>query len=226
MKKKILIIDDDIVTLKILKKYLEDQYEVQIENAGYRFVERMNEYEADMVLLDIEMPILNGLQVFTEIVKNPQYKKIPVVFLSGISNPGIVREVMEQGAAGYFVKTAPKTELLKRVELVFSEYSRKPNGQTLLIVHKDVNLLREMRTELEAVSYKTYLVNSAIQAVELLRKKHIDLMILGCDESGVSPIQLLAQIRHAQPIEQFPVLLMEKPFEKDELIAKVGELIG
>lgn len=225
MKKKILIIDDDIVTLRILKTYLEGRYEVQIENAGYRFVERMEEYEADMILLDIEMPVLNGLQVFEAFMKEPKHKNIPVVFLSGISNPSIVREVMEQGAAGYFIKTAPRAELLRRVEQTFIEYKNRRGGEEILIVADDISLLRRMRTDLESASYKVQLVTSAIQALEILRKKHVDLLILGSDALGTSPQQILTQLRQTLSIEQFPVLLMERPYEKTELLEKVGETI-
>ena len=118
MKKRILIVDDDIMTLKILKKYLEETYDVVTENAGYRFIEKMGSYEADMILLDIEMPVVNGLQAFEEIVRNPDLKDVPVVFLSGVSNPNLVRELMGKGAAGYLVKTIPKGELLARIEKI------------------------------------------------------------------------------------------------------------
>ena len=132
MKKRILIVDDDIMTLKILKKYLEETYDVVTENAGYRFIEKMGSYEADMILLDIEMPVVNGLQAFEEIVRNPDLKDVPVVFLSGVSNPNLVRELMGKGAAGYLVKTIPKGELLARIEKIFNESESREVIQEIL----------------------------------------------------------------------------------------------
>ena len=94
MKKRILIVDDDIMTLKILKKYLEDTYDVVTENAGYRFVEKMGSYGADLILLDIEMPVVNGIEAFDKLIKDPELNETPVVFLSGVANPNLVRELM------------------------------------------------------------------------------------------------------------------------------------
>ncbi|HOO27697.1 MAG TPA: response regulator, partial [Lachnospiraceae bacterium] len=212
--------------LRILKKYLEGHYEVQIENAGYRFVEKMDEYQADLILLDIEMPVLNGLRVFHEFIKNPRNKNIPVVFLSGISEPSVVREVIRHGAAGYFVKTAPKSELLQRVQQVFDDFKDKHCGGEILVLSNDIALLRKIQNDLEASCYKVYPVSSAFQAMELLRKKHIDLMLLGTDVSGAEPEQILAQLSQALAIEQFPALFMEEPYEKEKITEKVGKALG
>ncbi len=108
MKKKILIIDDDIMMLRTLKKHLETDFEIRLENAGYRFVEHIEDYHADMILLDIEMPVMNGMEVFDSFMSHP-HPDIPVVFLSDTSNPQIVREVMEMGASGYILKNAPRS---------------------------------------------------------------------------------------------------------------------
>ncbi len=119
--KKILIIDDDIMTLQIMKKQLEKYYEVQIENAGYRFLKKIDEYHVDLILLDIEMPIMNGKQVFEEFKQMPEYQHIPVIFLTGVAEPQLVMQLMQEGAAGYIVKTAGKEEMLKKIEKVLTK---------------------------------------------------------------------------------------------------------
>lgn len=121
--KKILIIDDDIMTLQILKKQLEKYYDVQIENAGYRLIKKIEDYHMDLILLDIEMPIMNGKQVFEELRNIPKYQQIPVIFLTGVAEPQLVMQLMQEGAAGYLVKTAGKDEMLKKIEKVLRKFS-------------------------------------------------------------------------------------------------------
>lgn len=116
--RKILIIDDDVITLQIMKHHLQEQYEVQIENAGYRFIKKIDEYEADLILLDIEMPIMNGLDVFDQLKKDEKKKEVPVVFLTGVADPQVVMELMNKGAAGYIVKTAAKDEILSKIKKI------------------------------------------------------------------------------------------------------------
>ncbi len=221
MKKRILIVDDDIMTLKILKKYLEGTYDVVTENAGYRFVEKMGSYEADLILLDIEMPVVNGLEAFDKVINNPDLKDVPVVFLSGVSNPNLVRELMGKGAAGYLVKTIPKGELLARIEKIFSERQSREIIQEILILDNDVEHLKSMRAILTEQNYKVRVVRTSMEAVDHIRKHHPNLFIIGRDSSGVSPQEVYESLDKIIRDERVIPLVMEENFFSPELIDRV-----
>lgn len=225
MKKRILIVDDDIMTLKILKKYLDETYDVVTENAGYRFIEKMGSYNADLILLDIEMPVVNGLQAFEELMANPQLKNIPVVFLSGVSNPNLVRELMAKGAAGYLVKTIPKRELLMRIEKIFSEGVKRRVAQEILILDGDVKRLKEMRDDLIAEDYKVKVVRSSVEALDHIKNHHPDLFIIGSDVSGTPPKELYASLEPSIRDAKVMPLVMEENFFSTELIENVKKVL-
>ncbi len=221
MKKRILIVDDDIMTLKILKKYLEETYDVVTENAGYRFVEKMGTYDADLILLDIEMPVVNGLQAFEELVKNPELKDTPVVFLSGVSNPNLVRELMGKGAAGYLVKTIPKAELLSRLEKIFSESRSRQVTPEVLILDNDVQNLKEMRDTLSANDYKVKVVRSTVEAIDYIKNHHPNLFIIGRDSAGATPQEVYNSLDRIIRDERVIPLVMEENFFSTELVDRV-----
>ena len=221
MKKRVLIVDDDIMTLKILKKYLEDTYDVITENAGYRFVEKMGSYDADLILLDIEMPVVNGLEAFDRILANPELADVPVVFLSGVSNPNLVRELMNRGAAGYLLKTIPKSELLSRLEKVFSENSKRDVTQEILILDNDIAQLKAMRDNLLANNYKVKTVRNTVEAVEYIKNHHPNLFIIGRDSSSVAPQAVYESIDRIIRDERVIPLVMEENFFSTELIDRV-----
>ncbi len=221
MKKRILIVDDDIMTLKILKKYLEGTYDVVTENAGYRFVEKMGSYEADLILLDIEMPVVNGLEAFDKVINNPDLKDVPVVFLSGVSNPNLVRELMGKGAAGYLVKTIPKGELLARIEKIFSERQSREIIQEILILDNDIEHLKSMRAILTEQNYKVRVARTSMEAVDHIRKHHPNLFIIGRDSSGVSPQEVYESLDKIIRDERVIPLVMEENFFSPELIDRV-----
>lgn len=225
MKKRILIVDDDIMTLKILKKYLEETYDVVTENAGYRFVEKMAGYDADLILLDIEMPIVNGLQAFEELQKNPEVKDTPVVFLSGVSNPNLVRELMAKGAAGYLVKTIPKGELIARLEKVFAEKGQKVSVREVLILDNDVSHLKSMRETLLANDYKVKTVRSTVEAVSYIKAHHPDLFIIGRDMAGIEPQEVYDSIASVIKSQGIVSLVMEETFFTSELIERVKKAL-
>lgn len=226
MKKRILIVDDDIMTLKILKKYLEGTYDVVTENAGYRFVEKMGSYEADLILLDIEMPVVNGLEAFDKVINNPDLKDVPVVFLSGVSNPNLVRELMGKGAAGYLVKTIPKGELLSRIEKIFSERQSREVIQEILILDNDIEHLKSMRSILAEQNYKVRAVRTSMEAVDYIRNHHPNLFIIGRDSSGVSPQEVYESLDKIIRDERVIPLVMEENFFSPELIDRVKQALS
>lgn len=226
MKKRVLIVDDDIMTLKILRKYLEDTYDVVTENAGYRFVEKMANYEADLILLDIEMPVVNGIQAFDELLKNPELKDTPVVFLSGVSNPNLVRELMAKGAAGYLVKTIPKGELLSRLEKIFSESGNRKVTPEVLILDNDIERLKEMREILIANDYKVKVSRATVEAVEYIKNHHPSLFIIGRDSAGVEPNDVYRSLESVIRAEHVIPMIMEESFFATELIDRVKEVLS
>lgn len=226
MKKRVLIVDDDIMTLKILKKYLEGTYDVVIENAGYRFVEKMGSYNADLILLDIEMPVVNGLQAYDMLLKNPDLNDIPVVFLSGVSNPNLVRELMNKGAAGYLVKTIPKGELLARLEKIFSENTKRCVTPEVLILDNDIENLKKMRESLSANNFKVKVVRTSVEAVNHIKDHHPNVFIIGHDSSGVSPSDVYDSLESVIRQERVIPLVMEENFFSTELIDRVNNALN
>ena len=226
MKKRVLIVDDDIMTLKILKKYLEGTYDVVIENAGYRFVEKMGSYNADLILLDIEMPVVNGLQAFDMLLRNPDLNDIPVVFLSGVSNPNLVREMMNKGAAGYLVKTIPKGELLARLEKIFSENTKRSVTPEVLILDNDIENLKKMRESLSANNFKVKVVRTSVEAVNHIKDHHPNVFIIGHDSSGVSPSDVYDSLESVIRQERVIPLVMEENFFSTELIDRVNNALN
>lgn len=226
MRKRILIVDDDLMTLRIMKKYLEDEYDVQIEKDGYRFVEKMDSIGTDLILLDVEMPIMNGLQVFDAIVKNSKYNDVPVVFLSGVMDPNVVRDVMTKGAAGYMSKNLSKTELVEKVAGFFDKtVTQKTVNNEILVVDGNVEILKDIRSTLIANGYKVKALVSMIEAISYAKSHHPALMIMGRDAAGNEPEKIFDDVAPILRNEKVPVILMKDKFFEEELLEKVGKAL-
>lgn len=103
-RKNILVVDDDRVILKMLKTALSDNYDVTTMVNGLmveRFLESKN---VDLVILDYEMPIETGADIFRKIKRNPRISHIPVCFLTGVSEREKIMEVMSLKPHGYLLK--------------------------------------------------------------------------------------------------------------------------
>ena len=89
-KKKILIVDDDAVLTRLLKTVLErsERYEVYGVNKGALALDAIKSFGPDLVLLDIDLPDVNGREICLTLNKDEILKKTPVIFLTGAVSSG------------------------------------------------------------------------------------------------------------------------------------------
>lgn len=103
-KKHILVVDDDRNMLKLIKNALEDKYEVTTTLNGLLAEKVLSSKDVDLIILDYEMPIMTGADVFRKLKFNEKYSKIPVCFLTGVSERSKVEEIMALKPNGYLLK--------------------------------------------------------------------------------------------------------------------------
>ena len=116
VKKRILIVDDDPEYAKVVKSWVKDHYKVDIVTAGMQaisFLLRLPENEkVSLILLDYEMPVVNGPQVLQMLRQDPATAGIPVIFLTGVDTRDAVARVMGLKPDGYILKSATREDLL------------------------------------------------------------------------------------------------------------------
>lgn len=103
-KKHILIVDDDRTVLKMLKTALSDRYEITTMINGVMVDKLLETKKVDLIILDYEMPIETGADIFKRIKKNPKTSHIPVCFLTGVTDRKKILEVMALKPHGYLLK--------------------------------------------------------------------------------------------------------------------------
>lgn len=118
MPKKILIVDDDLKNRTLLR--------ILVQHAGYETVEAENGAEAvrlvkelipDLVLMDIRMPVINGIEATKMIKTNPVTARIPIIALTASAMTGAREIILQAGCDDYMTKpisTRPFLELIKK----------------------------------------------------------------------------------------------------------------
>ena len=120
-KQKVLVIDDSPIVLRSIKGLLEDKYDVIIATNGEMGIQKTIDQKPDIVLLDYEMPGMNGSSTFEMILQIDDIKDIPVVFLTSVSDAKRVKEVLEKHPAGYILKPPDKDVLIELIEGVLNQ---------------------------------------------------------------------------------------------------------
>jgi CheY-like chemotaxis protein len=102
---KILAIDDQQLVLLPLQKRCEELgYDVVIETDAFKAIAHYNSFQPDLVIVDINMPKINGLEVLKKIKSHPDFKIIPVVILTTSSESSDIQTAYQMGANSYIVK--------------------------------------------------------------------------------------------------------------------------
>ena len=113
MQKRILVVDDDTMNLLRTKMILVKEYIVFTADSGIKALEKLKAEPVDLVLLDIEMPQMNGMETF-EHMKEAEID-IPVIFLTASGDEDDVLSALCLGAVNDLKKPYVPQELLKRV---------------------------------------------------------------------------------------------------------------
>lgn len=119
----VLLIDDDPDFLHIMERWLSDSYNVDCTHSGAGALAYLDRKRPDLILLDYEMPGMNGEQVMHRIRSNPSNDRVPIIFLTGRNDKEGVLKILEQRPDGYLLKSMPHEELLEALERFFAESS-------------------------------------------------------------------------------------------------------
>lgn len=118
-KKKVLVVDDSGAMLRNVKGWLEDRYQVILANSGAMAIKYLTLNKPDLVLLDYEMPVVNGKQVLEMIRTETEFSSVPVIFLTSKNDRESITQVMALKPEGYLLKTMKPEDIVKTIDDFF-----------------------------------------------------------------------------------------------------------
>lgn len=119
MQKRILVVDDDEMNLMRTQIILGDEYDVVLADSGVRALSILKKQKIDLVLLDIDMPLMNGIETFEHMKEFGA--EVPVIFLTASGEVEDVVGALLLGAVDYLKKPYRPQELMKRVAQEFEK---------------------------------------------------------------------------------------------------------
>lgn len=157
-KKKIMVVDDNITNLNIARNALEKDYEVFLMPSGEKALKVFTKVNPDLVLLDVEMPVLSGFEVMARIKElGAPYDDIPVIFVTAKDDTSSEFEGLDMGAVDYIIKPFSFPLLLKRVELHL-----KMSLQQHEIQHYSENLEAMVQKQTQTIQKLQYAIVHAL----------------------------------------------------------------
>jgi response regulator RpfG family c-di-GMP phosphodiesterase len=201
-QKKILIVDDTVENLQIAMSYIIGDsvpYAMLAAQNGKIALRIAQQEKPDIIIMDWEMPVMNGIDCIIELKKNPETTNIPVIISTGIRlTPDDLNIAFHAGASDFIRKPLEKTEFLARINshLKQAELLNKISQQSVIINEAETkrlnenielleavncensetisffdNILADISTRLRNLNLKNDEIEKIISAIEMLRKK-------------------------------------------------------
>lgn len=127
---KLLIIEDDPLVARMYQKVMGfENLDVEVASNGFEGLEKAKELKPDLILCDVMMPKMNGMQVLDKIKADPELKNIPVIMLTNLSGTQDAELALKKGATAYLVKSQfrPKDVAEKAKEYISNAAEDQPN---------------------------------------------------------------------------------------------------
>jgi two-component system sensor histidine kinase/response regulator len=145
----ILIVDDLKENIELLSALLRlNGYKTTFAKNGNQAIKTIENNKPDLILLDLMMPVMNGLQVCEILKSNPECKDIPIIFLTANQDQDKLSQAFDTGASDYVMKPFEKTELLSRIkhQLIIKkqEAEIKQKNEELALINKELKLFDMM----------------------------------------------------------------------------------
>jgi len=195
---KILIVDDSPLEIKIIRKFLGDEYDIVETVDGKAAIEMAESEKPDLILLDIIMPEIDGLSVCRALKSNLATSDIPVVFITAVSDSRDIVKGFEAGGQDYITKPFHSHELCARIKV---HLDLKKSKETLMDYAQEMEMknkeLQELMIKLENSAMTDFLTGLANrrQMVQRLIAEESNIRRNGCEATLI-----MADIDHFKTI--------------------------
>lgn len=217
MKKIILIVDDDRLTLATAQKLLESEYKVVAVNSGSQAYKYLERHTPDLILLDINMPEISGFEVMETLREDPRWKKIPVIFLTADRSAETEIECFRVGANDYISKPFEPNILLSRTKSTIEldgyrrDLQRRLDEKTKEMERVTIQAIMTVANTVDAKDDYTKGHSMRVAAyAELLAQR------LGWSEEEIQNIYYVAMLHDVGKIG-VPDAVLNKPFRLTDL---------
>jgi len=197
-KQKIMLVDDNKANLSIGKSILSEHYDVFAMSSADRLFEFLKHVIPDLILLDVDMPGMNGYEAITLLKADKQYADIPVIFVTARNSESDEYEGLGLGAIDYVTKPLAPALLLKRIEnhLLIQKQKKSLqefNDNLIKMVKEKTHQLYDLQNAIisnmaEFVEFRDVITGRHINRTQKYLKKLAEQLI----EDGVYTDELLA----------------------------------
>jgi len=167
-KESILIVDDEPINIKLLVEALKLDYDIRVATSGKQALSQLDKsyQEIDLILLDVNMPEMSGIEVLEQIKSNSTWTEIPVIFVTALDQECDEAEGLQKGAVDYITKpfSTPIVKARIKTQLILRQAKKDLSTQ-------NETLEKKVKERTEEISNTQEVIISALTNLALKRDK-------------------------------------------------------
>jgi len=242
-RKKIIAVDDNVENLTALKNTLKNIYEVYPCPSAAKMFDLLKHVHPELILLDVEMPEMNGYEAIIKLKGDDTFKDIPVMFLTSMSDAQSEMEGLSYGAVDYIRKPFVAPLLLQRIKTYLSIMEQQSEIKHLLDLKTEEVKLREAaelaaenasKAKSDFLSHMSHEIRSPLNAVIGMinvanEEKDIEGVKIYLEKAGNAAKQVLGVINDIldmSKIEANKLELSDSEFDFGKMMTNIVDITG
>lgn len=219
MKTRILTVDDSrTVHILVTKAFRDCGVEILKASNGVEGLSVASKEDPDLILLDVTMPVMDGVEMLTRLKGDPQLKQIPVVMLTAEGGREAVMKIAKMGIRDYIVKPFSEDKLLEKVGRIV-DLNREVKSKTILdklnilVVEDKPVIVEAIQTGLSHLSWDIVVAKDSPEGFEKFQDRDFDLVLVSLSLAGDSGFELFKKLQQAK--KRTPVIGMVVKTDSD-----------
>lgn len=214
---RVLVIEDDYATSKLLSNYLNKWgYEPTIVNAGQKALQILETEGFLSIITNVTLPDINGLELLRKIRENKLHRHTPVIVCSVEAEQ---QKAFLMGSVEYFVKPISYKDLVE----VLTSY-RLRRDANVLCVDDDINTLNLVKEAIQSAGFNPVAENFSYEVPEKIANMDLDLAIVDLDMPRMNGFELIKEIKSNPRFASLPIIIYTGKENYEEDLAKINGL--
>lgn len=239
---KILVVDDSPLARKVILEELSQIWsDIHVAENGEQGVRMAKELQPDIVTMDVEMPVMNGMDACRNMRNDPATENIPVIFITANNTVAFREEGFAVGAVEYFAKPFKNGQLAIFIRSLFEMKNSQKDGK-IMIVEDSPSSRHILSYFLQKNGYNVYGARSGKESLSAIADFKPDLVVTDISMPDMDGYELTKRLKVDQKLRSIPVIMLTsstnrggaiqglkagavdyitKPFDESEMIARL-----
>jgi two-component system cell cycle response regulator len=248
MPKKILVVEDNEQNRILMRQILKYRgYELLEAADGAAGLAMAREHMPDLILLDLQMPVMGGFAVIRELRKTPELSKLKVIAVTSFAMKGDKEKALEAGFDDYVTKPIDTRKFIETVKNILPGENMMLKKPVILCVDDEPANLKLLENILVPRGYEVVSAANGEDALQKIKNRTVDLVLLDLMLPGMDGLQVSRKIKNNKKYRNIPIIMLtahtgvesfikslsnevfayfHKPFETEELVKIVRVALG